>query len=158
MYATKRVAKIKALGSSNEQSGRVVLDFRRCGSRQLSEIYQDFGLRCARSEVRCALLKTGDEEADAHYALRDILRALALVAGIPVHLKVALVTSSDSIAQVCRAMQPELRALGCEARPFRIEREANQWLRADNGPAQLSENPREPAARARASRAAPAAR
>lgn len=119
--------------SSNEQGGVVVIDFRRCGSRQLSEIYQDFGLRCARREVRCALLKTGDEEPDAHYALRDILRTVALVAEIPLQLRLALVTSSDSVAQVCRTMQQELRALGCDARPFRIERQADQWLRAGNG-------------------------
>jgi len=108
-----------------------VIDFRRCGSsRQLSEIYQDFGLRCARREVRYALLKTGDEEGDAHYALRDILRAVALVAGIPVHLRLALVASSDSVAQVCQTMQQDLRALGCDARLFRMERQADQWLRA----------------------------
>ena len=133
---SRRGAKMQTPRPSDEQSSVVVIDFRRCNSRQLSEIYQDFGSQCARREVRRALFTTGDEEAVAHYALRDILRTLALIAEIPLHLRLALVTSSDSVAQVCRTMQEELRALGCDARSFRIERQADDWLRAGNGPAQ----------------------
>ena len=69
----------------------VVIDFRRRDASRLFEIYQDFGLLCAREAVRCALLQTGDEDADAHYALRDTLRTLALIAEIPLDLRLAMV-------------------------------------------------------------------
>ena len=117
----------------HEHAGFVVVDFRRCTPHDLSEIYQVFGLLCARKSVHCALLKTGDEQADAHYSLRDILRTLALVVEVPLHLHLALVSSSSSIALVCDGMEEELRALGCNARVFPIELEAYEWLGAARG-------------------------
>jgi hypothetical protein len=102
------------------------------------EVYQDFGLLCARKEVRRALLKTGDEDADTHYTLRDILATVARIAGIPLPFRLALVTTSDSITQVCRTVQQELRVLGCDARVFRVERKAERWLRASEEPVQPS--------------------
>jgi hypothetical protein len=110
-------------------SGVVVIDFRRCGTAQLYAIYQDFGLLCSRGGVRCALLKTGDEDADAHYALRDMLRTVALIAEIPLELRLAMVASSGAVASVGLRMRKELRVLGCDAQVFRTEREAKQWLR-----------------------------
>jgi hypothetical protein len=80
--------------------------------------------------VRRALLRTGDEDPDTHYALRDVLRTVVLTVGILLHFRLAVVASSDPIAQVCTQMQEELRALGCHARVFRIERQAEHWLRA----------------------------
>lgn len=114
----------------DEHDGVVVIDFRRCTPHDLSEIYQAFGLLCARKSVHCVLLKTGDEEADAHYSLRDILRTLALVVEVPLHLHLALVSSSSSIALVRDGMEEELRALGCNSRVFPIELEAYEWLAA----------------------------
>lgn len=104
--------------------------FAQRGSRELSEMYQDFAALCAQGKVRWALFKTGEEDGDAHYTLRDVLRTVVLTVGVPLHLKLALVTGSDSVAEVHRDMQEELRALGCDARVFRIEREADRWLRA----------------------------
>src|SRR5688572_33278741 len=40
----------------DRQGGFVVIDFRGCDSRGVSEIYQVFALLCAREEVRRALL------------------------------------------------------------------------------------------------------
>jgi hypothetical protein len=111
-----------------EQSERVVVDFRGCGSRELSEIYQTFGLLCAGEKVRSALLMTGCEDADVHYTLRDILVTLARIAGIPVRFRLALVARSGAVEQVHRAIQADLRALGCDTRVFRGERQADQWL------------------------------
>ena len=124
--------KIQAAGGRCVSDGRgfVVLLFATRGSRELSEMYQDFGVLCAQGKVRRALFKTGEEDGDAHYALRDVLRTVALTVGVPLQLKLALVARSDSVAQVYRAMREELRALGCDARVFRIEGEADQWLHA----------------------------
>ena len=113
-----------------EDNGVVVLDLRRCGVAELLELYQDFGLLCARETVRCALLKTADENAEAHYALLDILRTIALIAQIPLRLRLAIIASSGPIAEVGQAMRAELRVLGCEAQVFCTEGEAERWLRA----------------------------
>lgn len=122
--------------SISAQGGFVIIDVSGCNSHQLSDTYQDFGLLCARRKVRWALLRTGDEDARVHYALRDVLRTVVLIAGVPLHIRLAVVASTDSIAQVCGAMREELRALGCDARVFRIERQAEHWLRAGKRPAQ----------------------
>lgn len=111
----------------------VVGDLRGCSSRELSEIYQAFALLCARQAVRAALLKTGDEDADAHYALRDTLVTVARIAGIPLRFKLALVASFGPTEQLYRTLQAELRSLGCEAQVFRRERQAVQWLGAGAG-------------------------
>lgn len=105
-----------------------MIDFLGCGARELSGIYQAFALLCARQQVRGALLKTGDEAAEAHYALRDTLVTVARIAEIPLNFGLALVASSDPIEAVCRAVQGELRSLGCDARVFRMERQADRWL------------------------------
>jgi hypothetical protein len=115
-----------------------VIDFRGCGSREASDVYQAFALLCARETVSSALLQTGDEDADLHFALRDVLATLALVAGIPLHLSLALVTGSPSIEQVCGTMQAELRSLGCDARVFRAEPQASEWLRAASCPTEAA--------------------
>lgn len=105
-----------------------MVDFRGCGSRELSEIYQVFALLCAGEKVRSALLMTGREEADIHYTLRDILVTLGRIAGIPVRFRLALVASSGEIEQVYRAIEEDLRSLGCDARVFRMRRQADRWL------------------------------
>jgi hypothetical protein len=120
--------KIPVARRIEEQSGVVVVDLRGCGSRELSEIYQAFALLCARQAVRGALLKTGDEDADAHYALRDTLVTVARIAGIPLRFRLALVASFGPTAQVYGSLQSELRSLGCDAQVFRMEHQAVQWL------------------------------
>jgi hypothetical protein len=118
------------------REGFVIIDVADCNSRQLSDSYQDFGLLCARRKVRLALLRTGCEDAYAHYALRDVLRTVVRIAGIRVRFRLAVVAGSDAIAQVCENMLEELRALGCEVRLFGSECQAEQWLLARKRPAQ----------------------
>ena len=114
-----------------------MIDFRGCDSRGVSEIYQAFAVLCARAEVRRALLKAGNEDPDAHFALRDTLVTLARIAGIPLRFRLALVAGSSRVEGVYRTVQGELRSLGCEARVFRTERGAGRWLFGDTGaPAQ----------------------
>jgi hypothetical protein len=106
----------------------VVIDVCHRSGRGLWDAYQDFGVRCATSSVQCALLKAGDEDASAHYALVDVLRTLVLIAEVPLRLRLAILTSSEPVARVGKAMGNELRVLGCEARVFRDESEAGLWL------------------------------
>lgn len=117
------------------QGDFVIIDVSGYSSHQLSDSYQDFGLLCARRKVRLALLRTGCEDAYAHYALRDVLRTVVRIAGIRLRFRLAVVASSDSSAQVCESMREDLRALGCEARLFGIECQAEQWLLAGKRPA-----------------------
>lgn len=94
-------------------------------------MYQAFALLCARSKVSGALLDAGEEDlADAHYALRDTLVTVARIAEVPLRFRLALVARTGAIAAVYRKVQRELRALGCDARVFRIERRADRWLNA----------------------------
>lgn len=109
-------------------SGLVVIDARGCGARQLFERYEAFGMLCASGEVRCALLSLGDDDVEAHYTLRDILVTLAGVAGVRLFFRLALVASGEASARVCRAIQDQMRMLGCDVRVFRLEREAQAWL------------------------------
>jgi hypothetical protein len=121
--------------SISAQGGLVIIDVSGCDSHQLSAAYQSFGLLCARKKVRLALLRTGREDAYAHYALRDVLRTVVRIAGIRVRFRLAVVASADAIAQVCENMLEDLRVLGCEARLFGSERLAEQWLLASERPA-----------------------
>lgn len=116
-------------GRIQERGGFVVIDSRGCEPRRLCSGYQAFGLLCAGKKVRAALVRTGDEDADGHYALRDILTTLARVAGVPLRFRLAFVARSQAIVEVCRAMQEELTPLGCELEVFQVERQAFEWLR-----------------------------
>lgn len=108
----------------------VDIDFRGCSPQELSERYQSFGLLCARGKVGSAMLKTGHEDADAHYTLRDILVTVTCIVGIPLGFRLALVATTDSIELVYRTILEDLHGLGCEARIFRNEAQAAGWLHA----------------------------
>jgi hypothetical protein len=111
----------------------VVIDVSGDSSHKLSASYQEFGMLCARRKVQRALLRTGDGDPSVHYALRDVLRTVVLVAGVPVRFRLAVVARTDPIAQVCADMQEELCALGCDARVFRTEGRAEDWLHVHAG-------------------------
>jgi hypothetical protein len=117
------------LGRIQEQGGFVVIDSRGCEPRRLCYGYQAFGLLCAERKVRAALVRTGNEDADGHYTLRDILLTLARVAGVPLRFRLAFVARSEAIVEVCRSLQKDLAPLGCEIGVFPAERQAFEWLR-----------------------------
>jgi hypothetical protein len=112
----------------DEHDGLVVLDFRCCRPGQWCELYQELGLFCARQGVHWVVLRAGDEEADFHYSLRDVLRTVVLVAEVRLQLRVSVISSSPAIALVWQDMAEELRALGCIARVFAAEAKAYEWL------------------------------
>jgi hypothetical protein len=124
----RKAGDIQATRRIDEDDGLVVVDLRGCNPHEMSAVYQAFALLCARQKVRGALLRTGDEDADGHYALRDTLATVARIAGIPLCFRLALVAGSGMIEKVFEAMQDELRALGCDARVFRYAWQAQQWL------------------------------
>jgi hypothetical protein len=106
-----------------------VIDSRGCEPRRLCHGYQTFGLLCAERKVRAALVRTGNEDADGHYTLRDILVTLACVAGVPLRFRLAFVARSEAIVRVCRILRSELAPFGCELGVFPVERRAFDWLR-----------------------------
>jgi len=119
----------------DDVSGVAVMDFHRCHACEILDAYQDLALLLSAANGRGAvLLRTGNEDADLHYALRDIVHTAVRILGKPLQARVALVGSSYAIRHVCRAMQPALRALGCELRLFRQESEATCWLLAIEQP------------------------
>lgn len=111
-----------------------MIDSRDCDARGLFYGYQTFGLLCAYGKVSAAMVRTGNEDAEGHYALRDILVTLARIAGIALRFRLAFVACSDEVAEVCRTMQKELTPLGCELGVFRAERQAHEWLRDGKRP------------------------
>lgn len=111
------------------------MDFHRCDACEILDAYQDLALLFyAADGCGTVLLRTGNEDAEVHYALRDIVDTAVRIVGNPLRAHVALVRSSYAIRQVCREMQPALRALGCELRLFRQESEATYWLLARERP------------------------
>lgn len=109
--------------------GWLVIDFGRCNATELFSIYQEFGLLCADGLTRRVLLKTGNEDADLHYTLRDVLLTVAcIVDSRPLDLRLALVASSTPIARVGCAMRQELSILGCDLCVFGSESKAASWL------------------------------
>ena len=111
-------------------AGILAIDFDRCDTREILDAYQDLALLFyARPEDHgTVLLKTGNEDADIHYALHDIVRTMVRVVGNPRRLRVAVVGRSSQIGHVCATMRRVLRPLGCELRLFAREGEAVQWL------------------------------
>ena len=116
----------------------MAVDLSQCNSRQLSETYHAFGMLCARGKVRAALLKADGEPVEGHHALRDVLMTVGRVAGVPLRFRLALVAGNDALEGMYRALQPELRSLGCESRVFRTEREAARWLGSGRRAAQAA--------------------
>lgn len=111
--------------------GYLLVDFSLCQRDEVFGAYQDLGVLCAEKPPSRVLLRAADEDADAHYALRDVLDTVARIEGSrALCMKVALVTFRDDVARVGVAMQPELRRLGCKLRVFRGDRRAARWLRA----------------------------
>jgi hypothetical protein len=105
----------------------LVVDFARC-RRSAFDLYEQFALLCTRRKVSRVLFKTGAEDAELHYALRDVLATVADILGAPLDIRLALVANSASAGQVYRSIQPVLRALGCEVQIFGLESQASCWL------------------------------
>lgn len=105
------------------------IDFAGRGRDDVFAAYQDLGVLCFAGAPERVLLKAGGQEAESHYALRDVLLTIARIGGsAPLHMKIALLTSDRATAHVGAAMQPELVRIGCYLRVFAVERQALRWL------------------------------
>ena len=121
------------------------IDFAPCDRAELFRAYEDLGVLCAARPPRGLLLRTGDEDADVHYSLRDVLQTVSRIGGRRLlHMKVALVTGAEEVAAVGEAMRDDLLRLGCRLRVFHAERHAARWLKA--GTSHPSFSPSRPAA------------
>ena len=118
------------------REGWLVFDFGRCNGTELFAAYQELGLLCSsKGRPGSVMLKTGTEDADVHYTLRDVLLTVAcIVDSRPLDLRLALVASSVPIARVGCAMRQELSILGCDLRVFGSESKAASWLRGRISP------------------------
>ena len=104
------------------------VDFGSCNNGELAEVYRAFAALCVHRHANRALLKAGDDDPEGHYALRDAVETMALLAPIPPDFKLALVPSTGAIETVYREAQQRLRAVGFNAWVFGNESEALDWL------------------------------
>lgn len=106
------------------------MDFQHCDDREALAAYQDLGrLLCDAEPPEALLLKTGTGDSDVHYALRDVLCTVSRILDGRLQLRIAVV-GTPGIIELCLAMGPELRSIGCELRLFDQESKAVRWVLA----------------------------
>ncbi len=109
--------------------GSLTIDFGGCSRDDVFAAYQELGVLCFEAAPRRLLLKTGREDADSHYALRDVLRTVAGSAGGgALDMSIALVTRSAAATHVAHSMRTDLARLGCRLRVFSGVQHAERWL------------------------------
>jgi len=111
--------------------GYVFVDLR--GGYQQLEIgaaYRRLAVITIDKNPRRALVVTGDDDATAHYALRDAFTTIILAVGIPRDFRLALVPAKAPVESVYRTMQRDFQILGIETRIFGELDEAKTWLEA----------------------------
>ena len=104
------------------------IDFGRCDTYEVSQMYHSFSELCAGRRVGRAMLKAGDNDPGAHRHVRDALVDLARSAQLRLDFKLALVPSTPPIAAIYREAQQSLRALGLNAWVFDNAEDAAEWL------------------------------
>jgi hypothetical protein len=105
-----------------------------CGLPEVLALCTEFAALCMTARVRCALLQGGDEDMQRCLAVRDLLKIILLVVGVPRDFRLALVPGAPRTRAVYRKSEAELRSAGLDARFFESERLAAQWF---GGPAPL---------------------
>ena len=112
-----------------DRPGWLEIDFGDCSRDDLFAAYQDLGVLCFGTAPRRLLLKAGREDADSHYALRDVLRTVARVGGPgALDMSIAVVTASAAVTHVAHAMRADLAPLGCRLHVFSSLEHAKRWL------------------------------
>jgi hypothetical protein len=97
---------------------------------EVQTCYANWASACLLSQCDRALLvgsSAGDEF--AHLAARDALGAMVL-AGLPQQFRLALVAQTAHLIAVYDAVVVEAQRRGLDARRFRDEEDALNWLRA----------------------------
>ncbi len=112
-----------------DHPGCLAIDFGDRSRDDLFAAYQDLGVLCLGAAPRRLLLKAGCEDADSHYALRDVLRTVARVGGPgALDMSIAVVTGSAAVTHVAHTMRADLALLGCRLRVFSNLDDADRWL------------------------------
>jgi len=104
------------------------IDFGRCDTYELSEMYRSFSDLCVGRHVNRAMLKAGDNDPAGHRHVRDALIDMARTAQLRLDFKLALVPSTPPIRAIYLEAQQALRAIGCNACVFDDADEAAEWL------------------------------
>jgi hypothetical protein len=105
-----------------------------CRLPEVLALCTEFAALCMTARVRCALLQGGDEDMQRCLAVRDLLKIILLVVGVPRDFRLALVPGAPRTRAVYQKSEAELRSAGLDARFFESERLAAQWF---GGPAPL---------------------
>lgn len=114
-----------------ESCGVMAVDFRYCDARQIQLAYENLAVRlCDADGAGRVLVTPGRENAELHYALLGMLRAVAQILGTPLQVQVAIVGASPALAAVCGEMTGRLLALGCEVQLFQAVSNGARWLLA----------------------------
>lgn len=93
---------------------------------EIQDCYRAIAVFCIQSQVRCALVVSGDGEATDHLALKDGMSCVAM-AGLPQDFRLALVATPETQAVYALA-EEAARHSGIKAKLFQTEEEAVSWL------------------------------
>jgi hypothetical protein len=116
-------------GRIQEHETFVQVDLGGCGLPELLALCTEFAALCVTARVRCALLQGGDEDMQRCLAVRDLLKTILLVVGVPKDFRLALVPGTPRTRAVYQKSEAELRGAGLDARCFESEDLATQWFR-----------------------------
>lgn len=119
---------VSAQGRAAESPNYLRIDFGRCDTYELSQMYQSFNDLCVGRHVNRAMLKAGDNDPEGHRRVRDALITMANSAQLRLDFKLALVPSTPAIRAIYQEAQQALRAIGCNAWVFDDAAEAVEWL------------------------------
>jgi hypothetical protein len=106
----------------------VQVDLGGCGLPELLALCTEFAALCVTTPMRCALLKGGDEDMQRCLAVRDLLKIMLFVVGVPANFRLALVPGAARTRAVYQKSEAELRDAGLDARFFESENLAAQWF------------------------------
>ena len=133
--------------SERQPSGRiqkhetfVQVDLSGCGLPEVLALCTEFAALTITTRMRCALLKGGDEDMQRCLAVRDLLKIILVVVGVPANFRLALVPGTPRTRAVYQKSEGELRATGLDARFFENEDLAARWFRG-SALLELNSNP-----------------
>ena len=96
---------------------------------QVQECYRTLAAECLRRQgKRVLVVGAGGGDASVHLAGRDAMKAIA-IAGVPAGFRIAVVAATPDMADVYDSAILEAHSCGMQARRFRTEAEAADWLR-----------------------------
>lgn len=99
-------------------------------STEIAAAYRYFAILCIQKDTRRALVVAGDDDATAHYALRDAFTTVILAKGIPSNFRLALVGHTTAVQAVYRLIERDFRVLGFNTQIFSDTDKATVWIQS----------------------------